>query len=170
MRDGREDDPAPDHAAVLARARGWPPSVAEAVAATPPGRLIPFAIRAAPAPRRLGMGRIVRVGDAAHAMEPDLGQGACQALEDVAALGAVAALPPDRMLAAFERLRLARVRTLVRRSAGGSAGAHASWPVRTAVRALLRAVPDAVAGSIAAAMHAMPDYARLATDRAVTKA
>src|SRR5579875_2993028 len=34
-------------------------------------------------------GRVVLLGDAAHAMEPNLGQGACQAIEDAVVLGAV---------------------------------------------------------------------------------
>lgn len=37
----------------------------------------------------LAVGRIALLGDAAHAMTPDLGQGGCQAFEDAVALGAV---------------------------------------------------------------------------------
>jgi 2-polyprenyl-6-methoxyphenol hydroxylase-like FAD-dependent oxidoreductase len=44
-----------------------------------------------------GAGRVALVGDAAHAMTPNLGQGAGQALEDVAALTrTLATMPPGR--------------------------------------------------------------------------
>jgi len=36
-------------------------------------------------------GRVVLLGDAAHAMAPDLGQGACQAIEDAVVLAAALA-------------------------------------------------------------------------------
>ncbi|MFB9305512.1 FAD-dependent monooxygenase [Kibdelosporangium philippinense] len=39
--------------------------------------------------------RVALVGDAAHAMTPDLGQGACQALEDGAVLGRCLATMTD---------------------------------------------------------------------------
>ncbi|HEX8384080.1 MAG TPA: FAD-dependent monooxygenase [Sphingomonas sp.] len=159
MHDQRIDQAAPDHGYVSRRAIGWPRSVIEAIAATAPDRLIPFAISARPAPKALGRGRIVGVGDAAHAMEPNLGQGACQALEDAAALGAIAAhTPPDRMLAAFERLRLERVRAIVRRSAEGRMGAHGPRPVQAIMRAILRAVPESLTERVARSVHTMPKH------------
>lgn len=53
----------------------WPREIAAALDATPPERLIPFSIHDRAAPQRLGVGRIVCTGDAAHAMQPNLGQG-----------------------------------------------------------------------------------------------
>ncbi len=107
--------------------------------------------------RRSPVGRSC-IGD--DRMEPNLGQGACQALEDAAALGVVAALtPPDQMLAAFEKLRLRRVRAIVRQSAEGRPGAHESRPARALLRAVLRAMPAAVTDRVAQAVHTMPEYA-----------
>lgn len=39
-----------------------------------------------PVKKRWGAGRVTLLGDAAHPMTPDLGQGACQAIEDAVAL------------------------------------------------------------------------------------
>ncbi|GIJ76440.1 FAD-dependent oxidoreductase [Micromonospora phaseoli] len=52
-------------------------------------------------------GRWVLVGDAAHAMTPDLGQGACQALIDAVALSQALAAAPDvpSALARYDGLR-----------------------------------------------------------------
>jgi 2-polyprenyl-6-methoxyphenol hydroxylase-like FAD-dependent oxidoreductase len=87
--------------------------------------LLPFSVHARGAPARLGRGRIICVGDAAHAMEPNLGQGGCQGIEDAIALGAVARrAPPEKVLRAFEALRLSRIRQVVRQSRLGAMAVH----------------------------------------------
>jgi 2-polyprenyl-6-methoxyphenol hydroxylase-like FAD-dependent oxidoreductase len=53
-------------------------------------------------------GRVAILGDAAHAMTPHLGQGACQAIEDAVVLASVASPGPD--LAAYTAARLPRTR------------------------------------------------------------
>lgn len=146
------------------RMSDWPMPVARAVDATPPDRLIPFSIHAKPPPTRLGLGRIICVGDAAHAMEPNLGQGGCQALEDAVALGIAAQCrPPEAILSLFESLRLRRIRQFVglSRSAGFLAQSrnHALVGVgRTVARALPQCLNEWRVGSL----HRLPDYAAMA--------
>jgi 2-polyprenyl-6-methoxyphenol hydroxylase-like FAD-dependent oxidoreductase len=72
---------------------------------------------AAPLPSFHG-GRVALLGDAAHPMTPNLGQGACQALEDAAVIGRLAAgTAPDEvaaMLARYSAARLPRTTDVVR--------------------------------------------------------
>jgi 2-polyprenyl-6-methoxyphenol hydroxylase-like FAD-dependent oxidoreductase len=157
MRDQAVDAVPPTHAAIRARSAGWTPSIGRAITTTPPDRLIPFSIHARPAPRTLGEGRIIRVGDAAHAMEPNLGQGACQAIEDAVALEIVArAQSPDRMLTEFEALRLKRVAGIVRRAAEGKHGAHGALAAQWAMRNTLRLIPDRISDGLARSIQTLP--------------
>lgn len=84
------------------------------------------------------------VGDAAHAMTPNLGQGAAQALEDVAVLlGALASAPVPEALATYERRRKRRAEQIVRRSRITGRIAQAGNPVTTVLRDVLaRVTPD----------------------------
>jgi 2-polyprenyl-6-methoxyphenol hydroxylase-like FAD-dependent oxidoreductase len=59
-------------------------------------------------------GRVALVGDAAHAMTPNLGQGACQALEDAVVLARCAT---DSDLAAYDAERRPRATMISQRSA-----------------------------------------------------
>jgi 2-polyprenyl-6-methoxyphenol hydroxylase-like FAD-dependent oxidoreductase len=84
-----------------------------------------------PPPRNLVRGRIALVGDAAHPMTPDLGQGGCQAIEDAVVLGRSFANESsvERALAEYERRRLRRVRMIVRSSAQISKSTITANPV-----------------------------------------
>lgn len=65
---------------------GWPDGVQQLIAATPPASVITTDIHdRAPVPV-WHRGSVVLIGDAAHPMTPDLGQGAGQAIEDAVVL------------------------------------------------------------------------------------
>jgi 2-polyprenyl-6-methoxyphenol hydroxylase-like FAD-dependent oxidoreductase len=86
--------------------------------------------------RSWGRGNVTLVGDAAHPMTPDLGQGAGQALEDAVVLAAHLrdADGVETALRAYERERIARTTPLVRRSRQLGQLASASRPWTCAVR------------------------------------
>ena len=95
-------------------------------------------------PRTLHRGNIVLAGDAAHAMLPTLGQGACQCLEDAAALAAAvdAERSVDEALRRYEEARVPRVRRMVAMARAGAVGR------RPGVAS--RAVPDVVSARMMA--------------------
>lgn len=65
-----------------------------------------------------GLGGVTLLGDAAHASTPDLGQGACQALEDAVVLAHClgGALPVEAALRQYERTRIRRTARIIRDS------------------------------------------------------
>ncbi|MEU0542236.1 FAD-dependent monooxygenase [Nocardia sp. NPDC005978] len=85
-------------------------------------------------------GRLVLVGDAAHAMTPNLGQGACQALEDAVVLARVVAT--GGKLSAYDAERRPRTRMIADRSARIGTVAQLSTPLLAAARdVVMRAMP-----------------------------
>jgi 2-polyprenyl-6-methoxyphenol hydroxylase-like FAD-dependent oxidoreductase len=62
-----------------------------------------------------GRGRVTLLGDAAHPMTPNLGQGACQAIEDAVALGQAFSETADvaRALRLYEQARIQRANRIV---------------------------------------------------------
>jgi 2-polyprenyl-6-methoxyphenol hydroxylase-like FAD-dependent oxidoreductase len=88
-------------------------------------------------------GRVAMLGDAAHAMAPSLGQGACQAIEDAVTLAYCVARNPvlPGALAEYSAARLPRTTLLMRRSEQIARMATTRNPFAVAVRnALLRVV------------------------------
>ena len=71
-----------------------------------------------PPANRWTAGRVALIGDAAHPMTPNAGQGACQALVDAVVLGDCLATEPDvrAALQAYQRRRLTRANSVVRMS------------------------------------------------------
>lgn len=98
---------------VMARFAGWAEPVPTLVAATPPEAILRHDQYDRLPLGRMTTGRVALLGDAAHPMTPQLGQGACQALEDAVALGRrLKAAPGPEALIAYEEDRLARTRRI----------------------------------------------------------
>jgi 2-polyprenyl-6-methoxyphenol hydroxylase-like FAD-dependent oxidoreductase len=98
--------------------RGWPDPVRALIAATPADELSPIDIYDRNPVRRWSKGRVTLLGDAAHPMAFNLGQGGCQAIEDGLVLSqcVTADRSPGEVLAAYEGRRLARTTKITERS------------------------------------------------------
>jgi len=101
---------------VLRRVGDWHEPIPQLVAATPPDQVLHNDMLDIDPVPTFVKDRVVLLGDAAHAMTPDLGQGACQALEDAVVLAAHA---DD--LSAYDRERRARVHPMMAAARAGVA-------------------------------------------------
>ena len=98
--------------------RDWAAPVPQALAATPAETLIRTDICDRPPLARWGRGRVTLLGDAAHPTTPNLGQGACMAIEDAVVLAQCLSRHADHVAAlrAYEDRRRARTANIVRAS------------------------------------------------------
>jgi 2-polyprenyl-6-methoxyphenol hydroxylase-like FAD-dependent oxidoreductase len=128
------------------RVGGWHAPIPRLLSATPPRALLRSDIYTlAPLPS-YRHGRVVLLGDAAHAMTPDLGQGAALALEDAVTLAiyaghATSSHPDlDAALSRYDRERRPRTQRLVRLSASIGRIGQARNPLTVAGRNLAAGV------------------------------
>jgi 2-polyprenyl-6-methoxyphenol hydroxylase-like FAD-dependent oxidoreductase len=97
--------------------------------------------------KRWGEGRLTLLGDAAHPMTPDLGQGACQAIEDAVVLARSLNEEGDieTALRLYEERRADRVAYVVRQSRRlGRVGQLENPLLRRLRDATLRTIPKRV--------------------------
>jgi 2-polyprenyl-6-methoxyphenol hydroxylase-like FAD-dependent oxidoreductase len=100
-----------------------------------------------PLGERWGEGRVGLLGDAAHPMTPDLGQGACQAIEDAVVLAKCLSeeSEPASALRHYEAHRTRRVAHIVQRSRRLGRVAQLENPLLCQLRdVLLKKMPDRV--------------------------
>jgi 2-polyprenyl-6-methoxyphenol hydroxylase-like FAD-dependent oxidoreductase len=147
----RSDD---EHRSVTETFAAWHEPVPELLAATDPVTVSRLPVEDLRSPlRSFRRGRTVLLGDAAHAMTPDLGQGGNQALEDAAVLTTLLApiagdSAPDpavvgAALRRYDRVRRRRTQSIAARARRlgrvAQAGGRLTAPARDAS---LRLVPD----------------------------
>lgn len=142
---GRSDD---EPAEVRRLVGDWHDPIPAVLAATPPDTVLRHDIHelATPLPTYV-RGRVALLGDAAHAMTPYLGQGACMAIEDAVVLAAACAgADVPTALAEYDRQRRPRTQSVARMSRmAGRVGHKLRNPVAVAMRdAAMRAVTASV--------------------------
>ncbi|MFF9312006.1 FAD-dependent monooxygenase [Streptomyces sp. NPDC014748] len=137
-------------AALRRRFAGWHDPIPALLAATRPEAVLHHDIHELRTPLpSYAVGRTALLGDAAHAMTPNLGQGACQALEDAVTLAHALAHEPgvDAALACYDALRRPRSQSVARAARqAGRMGQRLSHPLATAARdTALRLAPAGAA-------------------------
>jgi 2-polyprenyl-6-methoxyphenol hydroxylase-like FAD-dependent oxidoreductase len=146
-------DPADAVGALRTRFARWHAPIDDLLAATPPERLLRTDIHDRRPVDSWVDGRVALLGDAAHPMTPNLGQGGCQAIEDAVVLADVLARHDDvsAALAGYERRRIGRANSFVARSYNFGRLAHLrAAPLRWLRDRALRAVPSRLTAKAAA--------------------
>ncbi|TXD39612.1 FAD-binding protein [Lujinxingia vulgaris] len=138
-------DPALEH--LLAMFEGWAAPVEELLHATSPADIIATDCLDRPPIPTWGRGRVTLLGDAAHPMMFNFGQGGCQAVESAVVLGRALQTTPniEQALRLYERQRIARANLFVKRSF--DTGRIAQWknPLARGIRNLgMRLIPTAL--------------------------
>ncbi|WP_343073546.1 FAD-dependent monooxygenase [Pyxidicoccus fallax] len=127
---------------------GWHAPIPDLLAATPDDAIVRTDIHDRPPVNRWSRGRVTLLGDAAHPMTPNLGQGGCQAIEDAVVLSECLAsgAPVEAALATYEQRRRERANQMVSRSWRLGQLAQLESPTARFMRdALFRLVPSSLA-------------------------
>lgn len=150
---------ADEHEAACETFAGWHAPIPESIAATVPAEVIRHDIYDLRKPlTTFGRGRTVLLGDVAHAMLPNLGQGAGQGIEDAVTLALLfrqaTAQGVDAALARYTALRRQRTTTLMRQSRLMASVAQASGPVATGLRDIgMRLTPAPLISTLSQRFH-----------------
>jgi 2-polyprenyl-6-methoxyphenol hydroxylase-like FAD-dependent oxidoreductase len=115
---GGRDEPGVLRDSLLRVFGGWHSPIRDLIAATPENEILRTDILHRHPSRRWGEGRVTLLGDAAHPLTPNLGQGACLAIEDAVVLAECLQANPDpaAALRRYEALRQPRTAGIGRRA------------------------------------------------------
>ena len=145
--EGGAGSPAEEKAKLLRFFGRWHDPLPELIEATLHGSILRNDLYDRPPLDRWTVGRIALLGDAAHPMLPNLGQGACQAIEDAAALADALAGVGDveEALLAYGERRAPRAAWAVRQSRQMCRIAHLSGPAAIGRNLVIRITPPSAA-------------------------
>lgn len=152
-----------EHEAVSGLFEGWHTPIPECIAATRPERVMRHDIYdLASSLSSFARGRTVLLGDAAHAMTPNLGQGAGQGIEDAATLVyLLRSANPDKIdeaIGQYCRLRKKRTQAMQRRSRMATRIAQTAHPLTVQARNLaVRLAPRSLFGVLTRRAQAWPN-------------
>jgi 2-polyprenyl-6-methoxyphenol hydroxylase-like FAD-dependent oxidoreductase len=145
--EGEPDEHEGKKAEILRRFSGWHEPIAAVARSTDEGAILRNDVYYLEPLSRWSEGRVVLIGDAAHATTPGVGQGAAQAIEDAVVL-------TDRLrggedlataLAAYEATRRPRAEAVLKMSRRTDKAAQLASPVGWRLRnALVRGMPERV--------------------------
>jgi 2-polyprenyl-6-methoxyphenol hydroxylase-like FAD-dependent oxidoreductase len=144
---GGKDEPGRTRAYLRSAFAGWHDPICAAIEATSEDAIVRTDVQDRDPLPHWTRGCVSLLGDAAHPMTPNLGQGACQAIVDAVVLAEELVRSDDvpAALARYERRRIRRANDIVLRSRSAGAMAHWSNPVarlvrNTALKSLRRAM------------------------------
>lgn len=144
---GGRDEPSKLREQLLATYQGFPDPVTQILESTEPERILRTDLYDLRAPKTWWQGRVVLLGDAAHASTPNLGQGGAQAIEDawLLAKSLVRYVKVEHALSDYEHRRQARTQWIAKRSRQSGRLAHMRNPLLVGLRNLaMRSMPDSV--------------------------
>jgi 2-polyprenyl-6-methoxyphenol hydroxylase-like FAD-dependent oxidoreductase len=143
--EGERDPPSGTKEMLAALFRDWHPPIESLIAAASEDSILRNDIYDIDPLRKFASGRIALLGDAAHAMTPNLGQGACQAIEDSVVLAASLQSfgQIEAALTEYERRRLPRTNKILLWSRRIGQIAQVENPILCGFRdILMRATPQ----------------------------
>jgi 2-polyprenyl-6-methoxyphenol hydroxylase-like FAD-dependent oxidoreductase len=145
-----EGTPAPERPReeFLRRYGGWFEPIPALIESTDPNAIEPTFTYDRRPRRTWGRGRVTLLGDAAHPMKPNIGQGAAQALEDAVVLASSIRehTHPEDALRVYEHKRVRRANAVVRASRQAGRAAEVPSPLGARLRdALMKALPGRLA-------------------------
>ena len=114
--EGEKDKPGGKKSEILELFHDWHDPIPAVIEATAETDILRNDIYELKHLRQWSQGRVTLLGDAAHAMTPNLGQGACQAIEDAVALGSCLKESTDiaAALQLYEKRRVTRANNITR--------------------------------------------------------